>query len=64
MNSPRITYTARPDATPEAELNALAAVYRFVLDCRAKKEGGPAFTAPDNDAKESKNDCAVTRHYT
>ena len=31
MDSPRITYISRPDATPEAELSALANVYRFVL---------------------------------
>jgi hypothetical protein len=31
MNSARITYTPRPDATPEAELNALTTVYKFVL---------------------------------
>jgi hypothetical protein len=37
MNSPRITYTSRPDATPEAELNVLANIYRFILDCHAKK---------------------------
>jgi hypothetical protein len=37
VNSPRFTYTSRPDATPEAELNVLANVYRFILDCHAKK---------------------------
>ena len=37
MNSPRITYIQRPDATPEAELNVLANVYRFILDCHVKK---------------------------
>jgi hypothetical protein len=37
VNRPRITYAPRPDATPEAELDALAAVYRFILDCRAKR---------------------------
>jgi hypothetical protein len=31
MSSPRITYAARQDATPEGELNDLAAVYAFVL---------------------------------
>ena len=31
MDKPRVTYTPRPDATPEAELSALAAVYRFLL---------------------------------
>ena len=38
---PGIVYSQRPDALPEAELSALAAVYRFVLDCRAKKEAAP-----------------------
>jgi len=33
-----VTYRQRPDATPEAELKALAAVYRFILvDCHVKK---------------------------
>jgi len=31
VDNPRITYTPRPDATPEAELSALAAVYRFLV---------------------------------
>jgi hypothetical protein len=38
MNSPRITYVQRPEATPEAELSVLANVYRFILDCHAKKK--------------------------
>jgi hypothetical protein len=33
MSSPRVTYVPRPDAAPEAELDALASVFRFVLDC-------------------------------
>ena len=37
MSNPPIFYTPRPDATPEGELNALASVYRFILDCHAKK---------------------------
>jgi hypothetical protein len=37
MDNPRITYISHPDATPEAELNVLANVYRFILDCHAKK---------------------------
>ncbi len=32
MGSPRITYTPHPDVTPEAEKDALAAVYRLLLD--------------------------------
>ena len=50
-----VVYTPR-EATPEAELDALAAVYRFILDCRAKQEGGLA-TAPTY-AKGSKHDRA------
>jgi hypothetical protein len=41
VGSPRITYVARPNATPETELSALVAVYKFVLDCHAKKEAAP-----------------------
>jgi hypothetical protein len=37
MSSSRIIYTPRPEATPEAELHALATVYRFIVDCHAKK---------------------------
>ena len=52
MDSFRITYTSHPDATPEAELNVLANVYRFILDRHAKK-----ITAePD-----SCNDAAIVR---
>ena len=38
MSSARITYTPRPDATPESELDALAAIYKFVLECHATKK--------------------------
>jgi hypothetical protein len=31
MDSPRLTYSPRPDTTPEAEVSALASVYRFLL---------------------------------
>jgi hypothetical protein len=37
MDNPRITFTSRADATPEAESNVLANVYRLVLDCHAKQ---------------------------
>ena len=46
----RIRYTPRPDATAGGELSALTAVYRFILDCQAKKMGGPP-TAPDDGTK-------------
>jgi hypothetical protein len=40
MNSPRVTYRPREDATPEAELNAVAYCYRFILfgSSASKKE--------------------------
>jgi hypothetical protein len=50
MNSPRITYIQRPDATPEAESNALANVYRFILDCHAKKMAVDPTPEPDGRA--------------
>ena len=37
MSSPVISYTPRPDATPEAEISALSAVYSFILECREKR---------------------------
>ena len=42
MRSFRIAYVPRPDATPEGELSALAAIYRLVLDSKkAARPGGP-----------------------
>jgi hypothetical protein len=38
MDEPSITYAQHPDATPESEQLALAAVYRFIIDCHARKE--------------------------
>ncbi len=56
MSRPLISYVSRPDATPEGELSALSAVYRFLLaDAHPTKEGGPAQSRPD-DAKGSKHD--------
>ena len=50
-----VVYEPRPDATPKAELNVLANVYRFIFDCHAKKmAAGPALE-PDSD-----NDVSIT----
>jgi hypothetical protein len=56
-DSPPTFYTPRPDTTPEAEVNALANVYRFILDSRAKKMAAEPAPKPD-----SCNDAAVVRH--
>jgi hypothetical protein len=54
MKSSGIVYRPRACARPETELSALACLYRFVLDCHARKEA----TRPGSPeaAKETKND--------
>jgi hypothetical protein len=49
-----MTYRSRPDMTPETEVNALADVYHFILDCHAKKMAAEPAPEPDghDDAKE------------
>ena len=47
-----VTYRPRPDATPENEAGALAAVYSFVLRCHEEKEKAVPADGPD-DAKGS-----------
>jgi hypothetical protein len=37
-DNPRVAYFPRKDATPEGELAALAAVYRFLLDRRERSD--------------------------
>ena len=58
------TYSAHPTASPEAELNAIVAIYRRALErCEenTEKEGGPA-TAP-KDARKDK-DAGTQPHCT
>jgi hypothetical protein len=38
MDRPRLVYVPREDATPEAELAALAAVYQFVIECAQRRK--------------------------
>lgn len=37
MSSTRILYSPHPEATPEDEINALASVYKLLLDSHIKK---------------------------
>lgn len=60
MSNPRITYTPRPDATPEAELNALVAVYRLILD---SKKAAPRQSRPD-DVRKDQDAHNATEKYT
>ena len=41
MSCPEVSYRPRPDATSELQGSALAAVFRLVLDCHAKKKAVP-----------------------
>ena len=50
----RVSYTPCPDATPESELNALAAVYAFVLEARTKKRVAVP-SGPENGVKEDEH---------
>jgi hypothetical protein len=52
VSAPRITYVPRPDATPESELDALAAVYAFVLEAHAKKKAATP-SGLENGVKEN-----------
>lgn len=62
MNS-SLAYTPCPDATPEAELDALAACYRFILDCHERKRAAEPAPEPDgrNDGIKIKEDSAGGR---
>ena len=56
MDNPRVIYTARPDATPEDELNALASIYRFVLNSAHKNAAGRSSTNGGDEKERSKYD--------
>jgi hypothetical protein len=58
VSSSRIAYAMRLDATSEGEVAALSNVYKFVLDCHAKKKAASE-SRPD-DAEGSKNDRTAT----
>jgi hypothetical protein len=58
MSSPRIIYTPRPDATPEAELSNLANVYRFIIDSHANTNAAGVSSTNGDDAERGLNDSA------
>ncbi len=63
MPNPTVSYIPRPDATPEAELSALASAYRFILDCHAKKEAAPE-SRPEDEKERSVHDSLASTNYT
>jgi hypothetical protein len=54
MDKPTIAYTPLPNATPEAELDALVAIYAFVLEAHAKKKA--AAPSGQNDGVKEERD--------
>jgi hypothetical protein len=52
VDKPTIAYTPLPNATPESELDALVAVYAFVLEAHAKKKAATP-SGPENGVKEN-----------
>ena len=57
LGNPRIIYSARADATPEAELGALAAIYSLCLQKHREnqKAAGPAPESDSRDAVKESN---------
>jgi hypothetical protein len=47
-----VTFQPRPDATPEAELSALANAYAFILESAKKRGRLPDKSGPDDARKE------------
>ena len=58
MTSSRITYTPRTDATPKAEISALASVYRFIIDSHANTNAAGVSSTNGDDAERSLSDSA------
>jgi hypothetical protein len=56
MSSPQITYAPRNDASPEAELHALANLYRLVLDSAKKEAATSPVSRPDDARKDQDAD--------
>jgi hypothetical protein len=57
VDKPSLTYAPRPDATPEAESSALAAIYKIVLNSANKNAAGVTSTN-GNDAERDLSDNA------
>jgi hypothetical protein len=54
MASSCLTYTPLPDATPQGELDALVAAYKFILECQESRKAADP-TGDPNEAKEDKD---------
>ena len=57
----RVVYRPRESATPEAELSALAAIYKLCISSHAQKEAAPE-SRPDDARKDQ--DARTYSHCT
>jgi hypothetical protein len=53
VSSSEVIYRVRPDATPGAEISALANVYRFILNSAQKRGRLLDKSGPDNPERRS-----------
>jgi hypothetical protein len=60
MAQSKVVYTPQDGATPDSELSALVAAYRFIIFDRHVSEKGARSGAPDA-AKDSENGCDAAR---
>ena len=58
MSSPRIIYGAGSDASTEAQLNTLAAVYKFLLETHLKKNPAARPSVRGKDGTKVREDSA------
>jgi len=49
---PTVSYVPRADATPTAELNALANIYRLIVDRNVQQDAPGVSSTKGDDAKE------------
>jgi hypothetical protein len=52
VSEPLVTYEPRPDTKPESERATLAVVYRFIIDCHARRKAAPE-SRPENPERRS-----------
>jgi len=61
--SPGVSYVPLPDATPKAETNALASVYRLLLASHSMKKAVPD-RRPNDEKERSMDDSLASTNYT
>ena len=63
MSSLRVIFTPQRDITPEAELDALARVYAFLLRKHQERKKAAPASRPDG-AERRSDEVDTTRHHT